>query len=42
MKLFSFISMLSYDVYIKKLLIEKLIDGFREEQDPKPRRRKGN
>ena len=42
MKLFSFISMLSYDVYIKKLLIEKLIDGFRGEQDPKPRRRKGN
>ncbi len=28
MRLFAFISMLSYDVYIKKLLIEKMIDGF--------------
>lgn len=29
---FSFICMLSYDVYIKKLLIEKIIDGMREKK----------
>lgn len=29
---FSFICMLSYDVYVKKLLIEKLIDSMREEK----------
>lgn len=29
LQLFSFISMLSYDVYVKKLLIEKMIDSFR-------------
>lgn len=29
---FAFICMLSYDVYVKKLLIEKLIDGIREEK----------
>lgn len=29
LQLFSFISMLSYDVYVKKLLIEKVIDGFK-------------
>lgn len=29
LQLFSFICMLSFDVYMKKLLIEKLIDGFR-------------
>lgn len=28
---FSFICMLSYDVYVKKLLIEKMIDSMREE-----------
>ena len=28
LQLFSFISMLSYDVYVKKLLIEKMIDSF--------------
>ncbi len=28
MQLFSFISMLSFDVYVKKLLIEKLIDAY--------------
>ena len=27
MRMFAFISMLAYDVYIKKLLIEKMIDG---------------
>lgn len=46
MRRFAFISMLSYDVYIKKLLIEKLIDGFtdrenaRKDKKDKPRRRK--
>ena len=29
---FSFICMLSYDVYVKKLLIEKLIDSMREDK----------
>ncbi len=29
LQLFSFISMLSYDVYVKRLLIEKLVDGFK-------------
>lgn len=29
LQLFSFISMLSYDVYVKRLLIEKMIDGFK-------------
>ena len=28
--MFTFISMLAYDVYIKKLLIEKMIDGLKE------------
>ena len=30
---FSFICMLSFDVYMKKLLIEKLIDGFHDEDE---------
>lgn len=30
--IFSFICMLSFDVYVKKLLIEKLIDGFNQNQ----------
>lgn len=30
LQLFSFISLLSYDVYVKKLLVEKLIDGYTE------------
>ena len=30
LKQFSFICMLSFDVYVKKLLIEKLIDGLKE------------
>ena len=29
---FSFICMLSFDVYMKKLLIEKLIDGFQDKK----------
>ena len=31
---FSFICMLSYDVYVKKLLIEKMIDDMRKSQQP--------
>ena len=31
---FAFICMLSYDVYVKKLLIEKLIDGLHKEMKP--------
>ena len=34
LQLFSFISMLSYDVYVKKLLIEKMIDAFRTAASP--------
>lgn len=33
LRLFSFIFMLGYDVYVKKLLIEKLIDNFKEMSD---------
>ncbi len=33
LQIFSFICMLSFDVYVKKLLIEKLIDGFHGNQD---------
>lgn len=38
LQMFSFIGLLSYDVYLKKLLIEKLIDGFytKEADDAKP------
>ncbi|MCM1252978.1 MAG: DUF1836 domain-containing protein [Clostridium sp.] len=36
---FSFICMLSFDVYVKKLLIEKLIDSFHDE-DKKEREKK--
>lgn len=36
LQLFSFISLLSFDVYVKKLLVEKLVDGFlAEENTPK-------
>lgn len=34
LKLFSFICMLSFDVYVKKLLIEKLIDGMKQSEQP--------
>lgn len=33
LQLFSFISLLSFDVYVKKLLVEKLVDGFLSEED---------
>jgi len=35
LQLFSFICLLSYDVYVKKLLIEKIIDGMAEEKGDK-------
>lgn len=31
--IFSFICMLSFDVYVKKLLIEKLVDGFNQNKE---------
>ncbi len=40
MRLFAFISLLGFDVYIKKLLIEKLIDSFPGEQEDDPDRKK--
>ncbi|SHN53301.1 protein of unknown function [Butyrivibrio hungatei DSM 14810] len=33
MQLFSFITLLSYDVYVKKLLIEKILDNVTKEED---------
>lgn len=33
LQLFSFICMLSFDVYIKKLMIEKIIDGYVEKKE---------
>lgn len=35
LQLFSFICMLSFDVYVKRLLIEKIIDGMKEEKKGK-------
>lgn len=35
LKIFAFICMLSFDVYVKKLLVEKLIDGFYDKEDKK-------
>lgn len=32
LQLFSFICMLSFDVYVKRLLIEKIIDSMKEEK----------
>ena len=42
LKLFSFICLLSFDVYIKKMLIEKMIDELRSDPsaDPKPKHKK--
>ncbi len=37
---FSFICMLSYDVYVKKLLIEKMIDDMRRKQQPAEKKEK--
>lgn len=33
MQIFSFITLLSYDVYVKKLLIEKILDNITDEED---------
>ena len=33
LQLFSFICLLSYDVYVKKLIIEKIIDGMSAEKE---------
>ncbi len=45
LQLFSFISMLSYDVYVKRLLIEKMVDSFKamtaREYPPAGREQKG-
>ena len=42
LKLFSFICLLSFDVYIKKMLIEKMIDELRSDPsaDPQPKHKK--
>ena len=46
-KMFAFVSLLGFDVYVKKLLIEKLIDGYRadlehekEKEAPKSKKEK--
>ena len=36
LKLFSFIGLLSFDVYVKKMLIEQLVDSLRPEEPKKP------
>lgn len=49
LQLFSFVSLLSYDVYVKKLLVEKLVDSYMEkekfgkapEKASKPKQEKG-
>ena len=33
MQMFSFITLLSYDVYVKKLLIEKILDNVVDNQE---------
>lgn len=38
LKMFSFICMLGYDVYVKKLLIEKMVDGLREQSSGQGKR----
>lgn len=42
LKIFSFICMLSFDVYVKKLLIEKMIDGFIPGKDGREREKTKN
>lgn len=41
MQLFSFITLLSYDVYVKKLLIEKMLDNITDEKDKEKDKSKG-
>lgn len=38
LRLFTFICELSFDVYVKKQIIEQLIDGFREDLPPKKKK----
>lgn len=42
LKIFSFICMLSFDVYVKKLLIEKMIDGFADRRSEEKRKKGKN
>ncbi|MDE7258584.1 MAG: hypothetical protein K2N77_05030 [Lachnospiraceae bacterium] len=39
LQLFSMICMLSFDVYVKKLIIEKMIDGLAEGKEKKERKK---
>ena len=39
LQLFAFISLLSQDVYIKKLLIEKLVDGYKQKAEQEDKRK---
>lgn len=38
MQLFSFITLLSYDVYVKKLLIEKMLDNINDDREAEKRK----
>ena len=40
LKLFSFICLLSFDVYVKKMLIEQIIDDMRTSAEPDPKHKK--
>lgn len=40
MQMFSFISLLSYDVYVKKLLIEKILDNINEDKEKTKEKKK--
>ena len=40
LKLFSFICLLSFDVYVKKMLIEQMIDELRASTDTDPKHKK--
>ncbi|MDD2971424.1 MAG: DUF1836 domain-containing protein [Lachnospiraceae bacterium] len=42
LQMFSFICMLSFDVYVKKLLIEKIVDGFNQKQSSEQNTEKKN
>ena len=42
LKLFSFICLLSFDVYVKKMLIEQMIDELRASTDTDPKHKKNN
>ena len=40
MQLFSFITLLSYDVYVKRLLIEKILDNVDADKDKNKKKNK--